>query len=106
MSVDRSESVPLRAPLLSAEQAAEINLLHQLSQELKSKMLEWNGVREQNYIRVLEREMTNQEGTIFVPIGAAHVENIRRSFANDDRVVVLMPTRLGEPRRNPSVFFG
>jgi hypothetical protein len=77
--------------------------LHQRYQELDSMIREWNGPREQNYVRILEREMTRQEGTIFLPIGAGHVENIGRSFSNDDRVIVLMPTRLGEPRRNPRV---
>jgi hypothetical protein len=93
----------LREPFLSVEQVAEINRLHQMYQELNSKLPEWNGVREENYVRILEREMTRQEGTIFLPIGAGHVENIGRSFSNDDRVIVLMPTRLGEPRRNPRV---
>jgi hypothetical protein len=98
------ESRVLREPFLSVEQVAEINRLHQMYQELNSKLPEWNGVREENYVRILEREMTRQEGTIFLPIGAGHVENIGRSFSNDDRVIVLMPTRLGEPRRNPRVY--
>jgi hypothetical protein len=93
----------LRGPFMSLEQAAEMDRLHQRYQELDSMIREWNGPREQNYVRILEREMTRQEGTIFLPIGAGHVENIGRSFSNDDRVIVLMPTRLGEPRRNPRV---
>jgi hypothetical protein len=97
-------SYPLRAPLLSAEQAAEINRLHQIWQELNSKVLESSGVREQNYARILERELTSQDGTIYVTIGATHAENLGRTFSNDDRVIVLMPTRMGQPRRNPRVY--
>jgi hypothetical protein len=96
------KSYPLRAPFLSAEQAAEINRLHQIWQELNSKVLQWNGVREQNYVRILESEMTNQEGTIYVTIGAMHAENLGQAFSNDDRVIALNPTS-HEPRRNPRV---
>jgi hypothetical protein len=55
-------------------------------------------VREQNYLRILDREGANQEQALILVVGSGHVENMRPSFASDDRVIVLMPTRLGEER--------
>jgi len=98
------KSYPVRAPHLSAEQTKEFNRLFQEHQEQASRILQGNEAREQNYIRILEWEIMNRDGNNFVAIGSGHVKNMRRSFSNNDKVITLMPARLGEPRRNPRLY--
>jgi hypothetical protein len=101
-------SYPLRWPHLTAEQRETTALLFD---EYEAAVRDYHALaaqaqqaRDQNYVRLLEREMTDRETTIYVPIGEVHVPTIIESFRDNDRVVALYQARRGEPRRNPRVY--
>jgi hypothetical protein len=50
--------------------------------------------RDQNYIRQVEELMGDQERTIYVPLGRSHVRTLQAHFADNPRVIVLVPSHL------------
>jgi hypothetical protein len=102
------KSYPLRWPHMTTEQR---ETTARLFDEYEATVRDYHALaaqaqqaRDQNYVRLLESEMSNRETTIYVPIGEDHVATIIESFRDNDRVVALYPTRRGEPRRNPRIY--
>jgi hypothetical protein len=102
-----SFSLRLRSLFLSADESVEID---QLQEKIEAAGREYSALasqaeeaKRQNYVRLLEREMTNHDATIYVPIDIELVGRIEDSFRHDARVISLYATNLG-PRRNRRVY--